>query len=152
MTEELTKPKYSVCPAKCKIGKLAPNVIDEIDTVIAQGYRLEDVVDKFPLALVSAINVANHKKKHLDMAKILLEFQQQGIKVLDSNNKPQTVEDEVESIEKQNPELAKKLTKLGSSGELPFKSIDLVVERITVVREVIGELYALPSVPHRICA
>jgi hypothetical protein len=149
MTEEPVKAKYSVCPHKCKISKLDASVIDGIDTDIANGLPVDDIVAKYPLALLNYGNVNLHKHKHLNMAKIMLE---KGITVAPTSTALKTVEQEVKEIQEANPELANKLSALGKSDALPFKSIDLVVGRIGVVNDVLKELYGLPARPYKICS
>jgi hypothetical protein len=144
--------KYSSCPGKCKCGKLSQDVIEDIDRSIAQGIPFEDIINKHPLALLNYGNINLHKHKHLNMAKILLDFEKEGIKVQDNQTALKTVEQEVKEIQETNPELANKLSALGKSGALPFKSIDLVVGRIGVVNDVLKELYGLPARPYKICS
>jgi hypothetical protein len=147
MSEEEQTPKYSVCPTKCKLSHLAPQVISEIDLQLGQNATYESIIEQFPLANLNSMNLSTHKRKHLDMAKVCSELQ--------ANPRPlpyTSIEYERKQIQENNPHLAAKLKGLESIEVTPYKSIDLVTARIKLLLDVIEELSALEIKPHRLIA
>jgi len=148
LAEQPQLPKYSKCPIGCKIGHLKSDVIDEIDTELAQGYEYQSIIDTFPQAALNPANISVHKNKHLDMAKALIDLGKAGIK---TEVGLETPAQEMSKVELQSPELAKRIRELEDSGIKPVKSIDIMTQRINSIFEIIKEMNNLDPKPHRIC-